>query len=39
MKINEGIINEPTVSTLEVDNFEDELKKLKGNSNSDNNQP
>ena len=39
MKINEGVINEPTVSTLEVDNFEDELKKLKGNSNSDNNQP
>ena len=39
MKINEGIINEPTVSTLEVDNYEDELKKLKGNSNSDNNQP
>ena len=37
MKINEGVINDPTSSTLEVDFSEDELKKLKDNTNNDNN--
>ena len=35
MKVNEGVINEPTVSTIEIDNYEDELKKLNSNNNSD----
>ena len=33
MKINEGVINDPTASTLEVDFSEDELRKLKDNNN------
>ena len=37
MKINEGVINDPTASTLEVDFSEDELRKLKDNNNNNNN--
>ena len=36
MKINEGVINDPTASTLEVDFSEDELRKLKDNNNNNN---
>ena len=38
MKINEGVINDPTASTLEVDFSEDELRKLKDNNNNNKNE-
>ena len=37
MQVNDGVINEPAATTIEIDNFEDELKKLNSNNNSDNN--
>ena len=37
MQVNDGVINEPAATTIEIDNFEDELRKLNSNNNSDNN--